>query len=89
MFPLRTLGPLGRTPKVSAAASWWLPSGITSSDVLAVYQPKGAALVKDSTGVYHLDVSASAVGQWYYRWEGTGAVEQADEGTFVVEASAF
>jgi hypothetical protein len=48
-----------------------------------------AALVKDATGVFHLDVSAATAGQWYYRWEGTGAVEQADEGAFVVTASAF
>lgn len=40
-------------------------------------------------GVFHLDVSAATAGQWYYRWEGTGAVEQADEGAFVVTASAF
>lgn len=48
-----------------------------------------SAIVKDSTGVYHLDVSLTVSGQWWYRWEGTGAVEQSDEASFIVEASAF
>ena len=62
---------------------------VKSPTTTTVYTYNPGTVLKDSTGVYHLDVSASAVGQWYYRWEGTGAVEQADEGTFVVEASAF
>lgn len=48
-----------------------------------------AALVKDSTGNYHLDVSANESGQWWYRWEGTGAVQQAEEDSFIVEVSKF
>ena len=46
------------------------------------------ALVKDGTGVYHVDITTATAGQWTYRWEGTGTVQQADEGSFVVEASA-
>lgn len=60
------------------------PAGTTTVDT---YSP--GSITKDSTGVYHLDVNASESGQWWYRWEGTGAVQQADEGTFSVEASAF
>lgn len=62
---------------------------VKSPSATTTYTYNPGTVVKDSTGVYHLDVSASAAGQWWYRWEGTGAVEQADEGTFVVEASAF
>jgi hypothetical protein len=31
-----------------------------------------AEVVKDSTGNYHADISASAPGTWYYRWLSTG-----------------
>lgn len=48
-----------------------------------------AALVKDSTGNYHVDVSINAAGMWYYRWQGTGAVETAQEGEFCVEPSGM
>jgi hypothetical protein len=27
---------------------------------------------KDATGEYHSDISASAVGDWYYRWSSSG-----------------
>ena len=41
-FPLhRTLGPLGVTAKV--ASSWWLSGGISASNAVAAYAPKGAA----------------------------------------------
>lgn len=61
------------------------PAGVTTTYLYGT----DAALVKDSTGVYHLDITASTSGQWWYRWEGTGAVEQADEDTFIIEPSAF
>jgi hypothetical protein len=47
------------------------------------------ALVKDSTGHYHIDVSASMSGTWRYRWESTGAGQAAEEGAFVVESSGL
>lgn len=47
------------------------------------------ALVKDSTGNYHVDLSITEAGEWYYRWEATGTVQAAEEGQFTVEASAL
>jgi hypothetical protein len=46
-------------------------------------------LVKDSTGVYHVDLTANAVGTWNYRFAGTGTVVAATEGDFAVPASQF
>lgn len=47
-------------------------------------------LVKDSTGIYHVDVSAgSPVGIWYYRFESTGTGQAAAESSFLVEDSKF
>lgn len=60
------------------------PSGITTYTY-----GTDAELVKDSTGNYHLDINITADGQWWYRWEGTGAVQQAGEGSFTVARSAF
>jgi hypothetical protein len=42
-----------------------------------------------STGVYYVDVIPNVKGSWLYRWEGTGAVAVAEEGKFLVRASAF
>lgn len=39
-------------------------------------------VVKDSTGVYHADILVTEPGLHYFRWEGTGAVVAAAEGTF-------
>jgi hypothetical protein len=43
-------------------------------------------LVKDSTGHYHVDVSASVDGVWAYRFYSTGTGQAASEATFVVES---
>lgn len=47
----------------------------------------GAEVVKDSTGNYHIDVSAVIPGTWTYWWHSEGAGQAADEKTFIVEAS--
>lgn len=62
-----------------------LPSGA----VTTYTYPTDAALVKDSTGVYHLDIPITTAGLYAYRWEGTGAAKAAEEATFDVEASRF
>lgn len=49
------------------------------------YNAPGSPIVKDSTGAYHADLSLDTAGTWYYEWEGTGAVEAAEEGSFFVE----
>lgn len=46
-------------------------------------------LMKDSTGNYHIDVSAATIGTYYYRWFSTGTGQAADEGWFeVIDARA-
>lgn len=42
-------------------------------------------IVKDSTGNYHVDVSATAAGDWHYRWIATGAGQGAQIGQFMVK----
>jgi len=49
----------------------------------------GAEIVKDGTGVYHIDLDIDASGDWSGRWEGTGAVKVAEEFTFIGRESAF
>ena len=56
----------------------------TPDGVTATYTYAGGDITKDSSGNFHKDVSASQYGHWYYRWEATGAVEQATEGEFWV-----
>lgn len=49
-----------------------------------VYGVDGA-LVKESTGIYHVDLdTTSKPGAWIYRWEGTGSVQAASRGKFTV-----
>ena len=48
-----------------------------------------AALVKASTGAYHVDVNANVVGRWPYRFFSTGSAQSAVESAFIVSESAF
>lgn len=48
-----------------------------------------AAVVRSSTGVYYVELSATHDGPWYYRVEGTGAVQAAAEDYFTVRGTAF
>ena len=48
-----------------------------------------AALIKDSTGNYHVDIAANAGGTWQWRWYSTGTGAAADQGTFTVKQSYF
>lgn len=56
------------------------PAGVVTTYVYGT----DAALVKDSTGNYHADVSAAAIGWYYYRWFSTGTGQASDEGWFEV-----
>ena len=48
------------------------------------------AVVKDSTGVYHSDITITKpAGTWYYRFEGTGAAVGANEASFGVQQTVF
>lgn len=46
-------------------------------------------LIKDSTGIYHIDINANLVGTWFYRFESTGTGQAAQEGSFRVRVSNF
>ncbi len=58
-----------------------------------VKDPAGAVAVHtgdvehDGDGEYHLDADATEAGEWFYRVEGTGAVQESGEGSFVVRTS--
>ena len=58
----------------------------TGTITTLVYGTDGA-LVKDSAGKYHVDISAATSGNWYYRFEGTGTVTAANENEFIVPLS--
>lgn len=64
----------------------FIDPGGTSTTYIYSTDPE---LVKDSTGVYHVDVDADEVGQFHYRFYSTGAGQAADEGWFRVEDSEF
>jgi hypothetical protein len=46
-------------------------------------------ITKDSTGIYHVDVTPDNEGVWDYRWVATGTVVAAEEGAFNVPNSEF
>lgn len=48
-----------------------------------------AALVRDSVGAFHIDISVTLAGTYRYRWESTGTAQGAEEDTFVVQESYF
>lgn len=60
------------------------PDGTVTS---ITYPAVGTA--KDSTGVYHADVTITAAGSWWFRWTGAGAVVAATEEPVFVQASMF
>src|SRR5581483_7657357 len=65
------------------------PSAVTA-DVRAPdrtvthYTVTTGQIVKDSTGHYHLDVTASQAGDWWYQFTGSGAAADVSEGVFYV-----
>jgi hypothetical protein len=44
-------------------------------------------IVRDSAGVFHLDLVVTLAGIYAWKWEGTGTAAGVDEGTFTVEVS--
>ena len=61
------------------------PSGVVTTYVFGT----DSELVKDAVGNYYFELSPAASGEWRYRGEGTGAVQAAAKGRFVVRATAF
>lgn len=73
------IDPTAVTAKVKA------PTGTTTTLVYGV----DAGLIKDSVGNYHIDVSATEMGTYVYRFAATGTAQSASESSFRVRASAF
>ena len=48
-----------------------------------------AALVKQGTGIYYLDVDIDQVGIFIYRFEGSGGLKAASESKFTIKQSEF
>lgn len=46
----------------------------------------GGSVVKDSTGVYHVDIVPEKAGVYWVRFDGTGAVIAAEEVQFTVRS---
>jgi hypothetical protein len=57
-----------------------LPSGTTTTYTYLT----DAALVRDSTGHYHVDVTVTATGTWIYTWTSTGTGQAVESGSFIV-----
>lgn len=60
-----------------------------AGNVTVYSYPADPQLVKDSTGVYHVDVNANLEGTWFYRFESTGTGQAAEERSFAVRKSHF
>ncbi len=56
------------------------PSGTVTTYVYGT----DAALVKDSTGNYHIDVTSDEKSEWNFRFEGTGTCAAVEEQAFNV-----
>ena len=53
------------------------------------YTYAAAQVTKSSTGIYYRDISLDKVGRWDYRFEGTGTVQAAADGVFLVRRTDF
>ncbi|NJO31399.1 MAG: hypothetical protein HC874_30465 [Richelia sp. SL_2_1] len=48
-----------------------------------------SALVRESTGIYYVDLDVDSSGLWFYRFEGSGTVKAASESKFTVRISGI
>jgi hypothetical protein len=60
------------------------PSGVITSLVYGV----DGALVRESTGKYHVDLVGDEVGRWAFRWEVINP-SRAKESAFIIKPSEF
>jgi hypothetical protein len=54
-----------------------------------VVQLTGAEIDQEDVGVFYADVNLDQSGTWWYRFEGTGQVQAAEEHALNVRASRF
>ena len=89
---------VGDLPRVSAVFT--TPAGVDTDPTVVkfVYQAPGgtavtltygtdAALVRDSAGHYHVDVSLTVAGTWSYRWYSTGTGQASEPGWLIANAN--
>ena len=48
-----------------------------------------AEVIKVGTGVYYRDLDVDRAGTWYWRWNGGGVLQAADEGHFTASTTEF
>jgi hypothetical protein len=58
------------------------------NQVVTYVYPGSGSINRTSLGVYQFSVILDQSGRWFYRWEGAGAVNSADESEFWVRRSA-
>jgi hypothetical protein len=68
------------TVKIKKGNGTILPAKVFGTDL---------AIVKESMGVYHIDLDTDVHGTWTIRWEGTGTVKAAIEQRFRGERIGF
>lgn len=67
------------------------PSGVQfayedpSGNVTTLVYGVDAAVVKNSTGSYYVEIEVDEAGDWHYRWIGTGTGKGAQIGQFAVQ----
>ena len=47
----------------------------------------GGSINRAAVGRFAKDVTADAVGSWFYRWAGTGGIQANEEWSFIVDRS--
>lgn len=86
---------IGDLARVSAAFTNSAGAAVDPTAVLCAYRdPSGnvatltygtdAALVRDSAGNYHVDISIDEAGSWFYRFYSTGTGQASEEQSFLV-----
>jgi hypothetical protein len=73
------------TDPTTLVVKYRAPGGTTTTKTYGT----DAAVVKDSTGKYHINVITDAAGEWSVRWVSTGTGAGAIEDTFHVRSSRF
>lgn len=60
------------------------PNGVDTTYTYALAQ-----VAKSGTGAYYKTMTITTAGEWYYRWEGAGAIVAAAEAMIYVRQSEF
>lgn len=70
------------TDPTTVTVKWRIGSGAVTTLTYA-----GGGVIKDGTGLYHVDLTVSTAGTYKVRVESTGTVVSADQDTFEVSES--